>query len=207
MQALPRLQGDTLIVRLPTSADIDAILHYYRSNQAALAPFEPRRHASFLTDAFWQARLAQNLAHFQESRSACLCVFLPDDLTVIGAINLTNIIGYPLHGATLGYSLDADHWGQGVMRTALALTLDWAFAHLNLHRIAANHLPDNERSARLLARLGFEREGFARDYLLIDGVWRDHVLTALTRDDWQARDYTAALVAAGTGRTPGAPAK
>ena len=47
----------------------------------------------------------------------------------------------------------------------------------------ANHLPRNERSARLLARLGFEREGYARRYLQIAGVWEDHVLTALSRAD------------------------
>ena len=42
------------------------------------------------------------------------------------------------------------------------------------------------RSGALLARLGFEKEGYAKDYLLIDGQWRDHVLTALTTPDWSA---------------------
>jgi ribosomal-protein-alanine N-acetyltransferase len=45
----------------------------------------------------------------------------------------------------------------------------------------ANHVPRNERSARLLARLGFEREGYAKRYLQIAGTWEDHVLTAKTR--------------------------
>jgi ribosomal-protein-alanine N-acetyltransferase len=44
----------------------------------------------------------------------------------------------------------------------------------------ANYRPENERSGRLLQRLGFAREGYARDYLFIDGAWRDHVLTSLT---------------------------
>jgi ribosomal-protein-alanine N-acetyltransferase len=43
----------------------------------------------------------------------------------------------------------------------------------------ANYRPENERSARVLERLGFEREGLAREYLFIDGAWRDHVLTSL----------------------------
>jgi ribosomal-protein-alanine N-acetyltransferase len=43
----------------------------------------------------------------------------------------------------------------------------------------ANYMPGNERSARLLERLGFEREGYAKAYLNIAGRWQDHVLTAL----------------------------
>jgi ribosomal-protein-alanine N-acetyltransferase len=199
MHALPHLQHHDLIVRLPGAADVDAIVHYYASNREALGPFEPRRQETFYTPSYWQARVAQNLAQFQEGRSVSLFLHEADKQTVIGSIGLSNIVGYPLHGATLGYSLAATHWGRGVMHTALTMTLPWAFAHFNLHRIAANHLPDNERSARLLARLGFEREGYARDYLLIDGLWRDHVLTALTRQHWQSRDFATELVLGGSG--------
>jgi len=50
--------------------------------------------------------------------------------------------------------------------------------------VQANARPENARSLRLLDRLGFEREGYARQYLFIDGAWRDHVLTALRAPDW-----------------------
>jgi ribosomal-protein-alanine N-acetyltransferase len=53
-----------------------------------------------------------------------------------------------------------------------------------MHRIMANVRPDNERSLRVLDRLGFEREGYAKKYLRANGVWCDHVLTALTNDSW-----------------------
>ncbi|MCK6430817.1 MAG: GNAT family N-acetyltransferase, partial [Burkholderiaceae bacterium] len=67
---------------------------------------------------------------------------------------------------------------RGLMTEALAACIDFAFGALRLHRIQANYMPENERSGRLLARLAFEREGYAKDYLFIDGAWRDHVLTA-----------------------------
>lgn len=47
-----------------------------------------------------------------------------------------------------------------------------------LHRIMANYCPENVRSGKLLARLGFEQEGLARDYLYLNGRWRDHILTS-----------------------------
>jgi ribosomal-protein-alanine N-acetyltransferase len=56
----------------------------------------------------------------------------------------------------------------------------FAFETLRLHRVMANYQPINERSGKLLRRLGFVTEGYARDYLFINGAWRDHVLTALT---------------------------
>lgn len=195
----PYLRNTSLIVRMPGPADAEAIVRYYQDNRTVLAPFEPRRLENTLNTAFWQARIAQNLAHFHEGRSACTFLFDLDDRTVIGSANLTQVVGYPLHAAVLGYSLAQARWGQGLMHGALAMLLDWAFEHFNLHRIGANHLPDNERSARLLARLGFEREGYARRYLLIDGLWRDHVLTALTRDDWRAQGPMAGLVQNGNG--------
>jgi ribosomal-protein-alanine N-acetyltransferase len=66
------------------------------------------------------------------------------------------------------------------MSEALRATIAHVFGTLKLHRIMANHLPENTRSAALLKKLGFAVEGYARDYLFIAGAWRDHVLTALT---------------------------
>ena len=65
-----------------------------------------------------------------------------------------------------------------MMREALEATVEHVFAVLKLHRIQANYVPHNARSGRLLERLGFVNEGLAKDYLFIDGAWRDHVLTA-----------------------------
>jgi ribosomal-protein-alanine N-acetyltransferase len=47
----------------------------------------------------------------------------------------------------------------------------------------ANHLPHNKRSEALLKKLGFEREGYAKDYLQIDGQWQDHVLNSRLAPD------------------------
>jgi len=86
----------------------------------------------------------------------------------------------------VGYVGDVLTAGRGLMREALEATLDHAFHELRLHRVMANYRPENARSANLLARLGFVREGYARDYLFIDGAWRDHVLTSRTNPHFDA---------------------
>ena len=60
-----------------------------------------------------------------------------------------------------------------------------AFETLQLHRVTANYQPTNERSAKLLRRLGFVVEGYARDMLYMRGTFRDHVLTSLANPAWQ----------------------
>jgi ribosomal-protein-alanine N-acetyltransferase len=119
---------------------------------------------------------------FERGRSLKLVMFdiNEPDGPVIGECNFTNFIRGPFQACFLGYKIDYRLEGRGLMREALTAAIAFTFDVLRLHRIMANYLPVNERSGRLLRRLGFVVEGYARDYLLIDGEWRDHVLTSLT---------------------------
>jgi ribosomal-protein-alanine N-acetyltransferase len=73
------------------------------------------------------------------------------------------------------------------MRRALKTACQWMFAEKGLHRIMAAYIPRNVRSANVLESLGFEKEGLAKQYLLIDGQWQDHVLTSLINQQWKAQ--------------------
>jgi ribosomal-protein-alanine N-acetyltransferase len=130
----------------------------------------------------WEDSIPVILHQFRQGTSVRFGLFKDDHL--IGVANLTDIKGSPMHGALLGYTLSEVHQGQGYMREALESILDYAFEFRNLHRICANHMPRNERSGKLLRRLGFVVEGYARDYLLINGRWEDHVLTAKLNVNW-----------------------
>ncbi|WP_241461754.1 GNAT family N-acetyltransferase, partial [Aurantiacibacter luteus] len=70
--------------------------------------------------------------------------------------------------------MDQDYQGQGIMFKALMFCLDYIFNQFNLNRVMANYIPENTRSRKLLQRLGFEREGYARKYLMLNGEWKDH---------------------------------
>ena len=79
----------------------------------------------------------------------------------------------------LGYALDEAHVGQGLMSEAIEAGLEEVFSpRVNLHRVQAAYRPENLRSAAVLERLAFRKEGIAPDYLFIDGAWRDHIVTA-----------------------------
>ena len=102
------------------------------------------------------------------------------DGSVIGDCGFTQFVRGPMQGCFLGYGLDHELEGQGLMYDAVRAALPYAFEELGFHRVMAGYLPTNERSGNLLRRLGFTVDGYARDYLYIQGAWRDHVLTSLT---------------------------
>jgi len=106
---------------------------------------------------------------------------------IAGFANLSQIYLGPLCSAYLGFSAVARLAGRGLMQAGLRLVLAEAFGRIGLHRVEANVQPGNERSRRLVERVGFKREGFSPRYLKIGGEWRDHERWALLAEDFSAR--------------------
>lgn len=172
------LRTPRLTLRAPTVEDGRALAAFHLENAAHLDPWSPPRPAALLTEAGWRERAA--LFEAEAAAGISSRFLLLADGEIAGVANFTQIFRGPFCRAILGYGLGARHEGRGLMYEALTALLPHVLAAERLHRVEANHLPENERSARLLARLGFVREGYARDYLFIGGRWRDHVLNAYT---------------------------
>jgi ribosomal-protein-alanine N-acetyltransferase len=157
---------------------------YYVRNQSHLAPWEPIWPSDFLTLPYWESATLRAVDDAREDWAHRFIAFRRGDPTkMIASVNLSNIVRGVFAAAHLGYSVDAEEQGLGVGTEAVGAVVNFAFENLRLHRIMANYQPTNERSARLLRRLGFVPEGFARDYLFIAGAWRDHILTAKNNPD------------------------
>lgn len=168
-----------LIIRPPLTQDAPALAAFQRDNAAHLDPWAPPRPAGFHTDAWW-VRRAEESALEHVSGSAIRLTIWTHEGELAGCANFTRITRGPMLSASLGYELAQRFEGKGIMFEALDATIQMVFAEIDLHRIEANHRPENVRSARLLRNLRFDVQGYARDYLYIDGAWRDHVLTART---------------------------
>jgi len=179
------LRTKRLIVRLARSADAKAIAAFYFADQAHQREYSPVREVMF-DPLFWRDWIEQARIEFDAGRTCQTFLFELDDHTVIGSANLSNIVRGLFHACYLGYVIAGTHEGRGLMFEALEALVGYAFDELNLHRIMANYQPGNARSQAVLERLGFVNEGLARKYLFIGGIWRDHVLTSLTNEAWQA---------------------
>ena len=179
----PRILTERLVVTLPDEGFAERVAAFQRENREHLAPWSPTRPPDFFETLGQRRRISLALSEWEADRSLRAVMLLRDDPdgAIIGECNLSNFVRGAFQACHLGYSIDARFEGRGLMAEALRALTDHAFGELDLHRVMANYRPENERSARLLERLGFTKEGLAKDYLLIDGEWRDHVLTSLLR--------------------------
>jgi len=110
-------------------------------------------------------------------------IFVKETNTLIGTIALYKF--NPSMKCILGYSLDKDHYGRGYATEAVRLILDFAFNEIGFHRVEAGAMPRNIGSTRVLEKVGFVKEGLARGYLQIKGVWEDHYMYAMLESDWK----------------------
>jgi ribosomal-protein-alanine N-acetyltransferase len=184
----------------------EAVADFQIRNRRHFAPWDPPTAESFYTVAAQAERIRLGLRAFAEGAGFRYWLTLiprrastPDGpprgrgsawggpapldepTRVIGSVHFSQVARGAFHNCALGYALDEKSQGRGLMHEALSAAIEEMFSpRVNLHRIQAAYRPQNKRSAAVLARLGFRPEGLARDYLFIDGAWRDHQLTALT---------------------------
>lgn len=181
----------TLSITPPSQAHLMA--DYMQRVRQAHAPFSPPAPEGFYTVEYWLKRCALNHEELDQDRSARYSLRLNQALEgpIIGQCNLSNIVRGAFQACHLGYNIDPAYEGKGLMSEAVEAIVALAFDKLNLHRVMANYLPDNDRSRRLLERQGFIVEGLAPQYLMIGGQWQDHVLSAKTNHSWRPRDADA----------------
>jgi ribosomal-protein-alanine N-acetyltransferase len=157
-------------------------------NEAWLAPWEGRpetqlratwaeRHSAVV----YAAMLRNARRDARAGRSLPLAITY--DGRLVGQVTASNVVRGAFDSAYVGYWIDQDVAGRGVLPTALALLIDHCFGPVGLHRVEANVRPENTASRRAIEKLGFREEGLHLRYLYIDGGWRDHLSFALTRED------------------------
>ncbi len=175
---MTQLATDRLVLRLAEKSQAAAMAEFFLRNRAHFMPWDPPRPPDFYTAEGWLRRLTTWVEEEKAGRSrrwACAPEADPD--LIVGTVHLSEICRGNFQACYLGYAIDAAYEGTGTMSEAVSAVVDHAFEVMGLHRIMANYVPENERSGRLLQRLGFRVEGCALDYIFIDGTWRDHVLT------------------------------
>ena len=173
------LVTERLILKCPTPDMSTAMLAYRQLNRQHLQPWEPARAPEFYTALGVEDRLRVMRRQIEDQSAVHWLIFAHDGDEIVGDCNFTNILRGPFQACHLGFSLGSEYQGTGLMHEALAAAISHAFETHKLNRIMANYQPNNHRSEKLLRRLGFEREGFAKRYLKINGQWTDHVLTSL----------------------------
>jgi ribosomal-protein-alanine N-acetyltransferase len=175
--------GEGVVLRAPQSADFPAWSQLRGDSRAFLTPWEPVWPADDLTRSGYRRRLRRYSDDIHGDRAYPFFVFRERDDLLVGGLMLANVRRGIVQAGTIGYWVGLAHARQGYMTAALRALLPFAFGGLGLHRVEAACIPTNVPSIRLLEKCGFIREGLARRYLCINGVWQDHFLYGLVNDD------------------------
>jgi [ribosomal protein S5]-alanine N-acetyltransferase len=187
----PRLETERLVLTLLQPGMEQAMVDFLRANRGHFSAWDPPVPEGQDTTQYWHSQTLKSLMEFQGGCAVRFVLSLRDDpARIIGTANFTQISRGPFQAAILGYKIAAASEGRGLMREALETLICYVIEKLHLHRIHANYIPNNVRSGRLLARLGFTIEGYAKDYLYINDAWRDHILTSLTNQHFNTRWLT-----------------
>ena len=119
----------------------------------------------------------------EEGTGARLAIDRVSDGAFVGWCSLSR--WNPDHrSASLGYCLGEESWGQGYATEAAYAVLQWAFDTLDLNRVQAETDTRNTASARVLEKLGFQREGTLREDCVVNGDVSDSWVYGLLRREW-----------------------
>ena len=171
-----RVEGYGVVLRPPRATDYLAWRELRAASRGFLQPWEPTWPSDDLTRAAFRRRLAAYARDRELGAAYSFFVLKGGEEQLTGGITLSNVRRGVAQMGSIGYWCGERFTRQGLTLAAVRAMSDFAFRTLGLHRLEAACIPDNAPSRSLLGKAGFAEEGFAKAYLKINGVWRDHVL-------------------------------
>ena len=166
-----------LVLKVLDESCSRAVLDFYLEGDAYFGGMEPERMDGFYTEDYHRRVLEYEQHCFLTEKSARYYIFeknRPD--RIAGTVALRNIVKGSFMSATIGYKLLPEYTGRGIATEAVGRIADEAVRREGLHRIVAYVQPENIASVRVLEKCGFEFEGLARDYAMLNGRWHDHAV-------------------------------
>lgn len=168
-----KLKGERITLKNLTPDCAEELLNYYSQNKEHLSYYEPTRDNSFYTLEAQRDILLESYKNLMNGTGVDLGIY--KDNILIGKIKISNIVYGVFKSGIVGYSMDKDYQRRGYMQEALNLVIRYSEEELELHRLEASVLTDNERSRSVLLKCGFKEVGLNERYLFINGAWRDHI--------------------------------
>jgi ribosomal-protein-alanine N-acetyltransferase len=182
-EVLPAITGKGVFLRMPMASDFAEWATLRERSRAFLTPWEPIWPADDLTRAAFRRRLRRYAEDQRSDTAYAFLIFRSHDDVLVGGLTLANVRRGVAQAGSIGYWVGEPYANQGYMSAAVRALIPFCFGSLRLHRLEAACIPTNKPSIALLEKCGFQREGYARGYLCINGAWQDHLLYARLKGD------------------------
>jgi ribosomal-protein-alanine N-acetyltransferase len=179
---LPSVAGEGVLLRIPQAPDYADWTALREGSRDFLTPWEPTWPADDLSRSAFRRRIRRYSEDLRTDQGYAFLIIRSSDNTLVGGLTLANIRRGVAQAGSIGYWMGRPFVRRGYMTAAVRAIIPFAFASLRLHRLEAACIPSNAGSIRLLEKTGFVREGYAREYLCINGIWQDHLLYGRLKD-------------------------
>ncbi|KAB1660407.1 GNAT family N-acetyltransferase [Pseudoclavibacter chungangensis] len=198
MAVIPTLTDAGVVVRGIRTRDARELESQLLANRQWLQPWEATNPDG---TGRWDVRGSIRSLLQQANDRTALPFVIEVDGRLVGQLTVSGMAYGALSSATLGYWVAQAAAGRGVATIATALATDHCLMQLGMHRMEICIRPENDRSLRVVQKLGFRYEGLRRRYIHIDGDWRDHFCFAVVREEvpfgvlarWRAGDADPSL--------------
>ncbi|WP_054027710.1 GNAT family N-acetyltransferase [Bacillus sp. FJAT-28004] len=172
----PILETERLQLREVVKTDAQGIFNCFSHNDVT---------RYYGQDTFTSIEQAKQLVaffakSFQENRGIRWGIELKGKKEIIGTIGF-NALSSKHKRAEIGYELHPEYWGKGYATEAVSKVISYGFRELELTRIGAVVFIENKESNKLLAKLGFEKEGILKNYMYQNGVAYDTNIYSLIK--------------------------
>ncbi len=181
-EPLPSIEGDGVVLRTPQMTDFGEWSALREASRDFLTPWEPTWPSDDLTRGAFRRRIRRYVEDLRSDQGYAFLIIRSADDALVGGLTLANIRRGVAQAGSLGYWMGLPFVRQGYMTAAVRAVIPFAFGTLRLHRLEAACIPTNTASIKLLEKTGFVREGYAREYLCINGTWQDHLLYARLKE-------------------------
>ncbi|WP_411820155.1 GNAT family protein [Hyphococcus formosus] len=184
----PVLVHDPVVLRSAMVSDYPAWHALREQSREHLTRWEEKWAPHQATLSSFKRRLRSYERDRKRGGGLSLLIFRQSDDTLLGGVTLTNIRYGASRSGLMGYWLGEKFTGRGYATAAVNAVIHHAFEKIDLNRIVAACQPENGASQKLLENCGFSQEGIARNYLKINGEWRDHLIYSKIASDGSLQD-------------------
>ncbi len=174
------IKTDRLVLKILDGDDARIVTEFVTRGRDLFEKYESKKTETYYTEIYQRNVLNAEYSAMLNKRYLRYYVFKRNNPNlIIGTVSFGNVTDAPYNSSTIGYKFDPFFHNQGYAIEAVNAVIDTAFSYLNLHRLIAYIMPENQASVKLIEKAGFKREGFMEKAINIRGHWEDHFLYAL----------------------------
>ncbi len=157
-KSFPIIEGDDILIKQIEKQDLNDYVEINMNEVLyRFKPGEPRK-----TIAAVENIIGHHERDFYKKIIINLGIYLKEENNkMVGVAELFDF-DTKVNAATIGYTLNQNYWGKGIATKSTALILNYLFDEIDVNRIQAFVMPENEKSKKVLLRSKFIKEGTIR---------------------------------------------